>query len=94
MFLARALMVRVRSRHGLKAAGDGVERGTIVKNDHTLNFYGNGIICEFKSYFWTWTVSGVPKERETSRYLNRLDVLKELFNVFINRAVCFLHFLL
>jgi hypothetical protein len=75
------------SRHGLKAAGDGVRRGTIVKNEHNLRSYGYGATHEFDLCHWVWRTSGAQKEREMSRYLNRLDVLKELFNVFLNRAV-------
>ena len=75
------------SRHGLKAAGDGVRRGSIVTNTDTVVRYGNGPTYEFESDDWLWSVSGVQKQQETSRHLNRLDVLKELFNVFINRAV-------
>ncbi len=63
-------------------------RGTIVKNTKTLTCYGFSATYEFDCETWTWRVGGEQRERETSRYLNRLDVLKELFNVFINRAVC------
>lgn len=77
----------VLSRHDLKDAGDGVRRGSMVKKRNTLISYGFQPNYEFEIYEWTWRVSGEQKERETSRYLNRLAVLKELFNVFINRAV-------
>jgi len=83
---------RSLSRYGLKAAGDGVMRGTLVKNTTTLTSYGySAATYEFDCDTWSWQVGGVQREKETSRYLNRLDVLKELFNVFINRAVslCF-----
>ena len=58
-----------------------------MKNEHTLNMCGHCNTYEFETHDLTWRVCGVQKERETSRYLNRLDVLKELFNVFLNRAV-------
>ncbi len=77
----------VLSRHGLKPAGDGVMRGTAVKNKNTLTSYGCSSTYEFDCGTWTWRVGGVQREQETSRYLNRLDVLKALFNVFIDRAV-------
>jgi hypothetical protein len=77
----------VLSRHGLKDSGDGVRRGSTVKNINTLSSFGYNTTYEFECEDWTWRVGGVQKERETSRYLNRLDILKELFNVFINRAV-------
>ena len=77
----------VLSRHGLKEVGDGVRRGTAVKNTHTLAHYGYSPTYEFECGIWTWHVGGKQREKEASRYLNRLDVLKELFNVFINRAV-------
>jgi hypothetical protein len=77
----------VLSRHGLKDTGDGVMRGKALKNIHTLTYYGYGPTYEFDCETWTWDVGGEQREKEASRYLNRLDVLKELFNVFINRAV-------
>ena len=76
----------VLSRHNLKPIGDGVSRGTIVKNANTLTPYGYGSPFEFVCDTWNWRI-GVQREQDTSRYLDRLAVLKELFNVFINRAV-------
>jgi hypothetical protein len=78
----------VLSRYGLESAGDGVMRGRIVKNRKTLSSFGQ--FCstyEFDCDTWSWGVGGVQRVQETSRYLDRLDVQKELFNVFINRAV-------
>jgi hypothetical protein len=77
----------VLSRHGLKAIGDGVLGGKALKNTHKLAYCGHIPTYEFDCYTWTWHVGGEQSEKEASRYLNRLDVLKELFNVFINRAV-------
>ncbi len=59
----------------------------MVKNTSTLTDYDYSTTYEFECDSWTWRVGGVQREQETSRYLNRLDVLKELFTVFINRAV-------
>ena len=76
--------MKICYRHGLKDAGDGVRRGTVLNNEDTLT---PGPIVELENLAWSWTAGGVNKERDKSRYLNRLDVQKELFNVFINRAV-------
>jgi len=62
-------------------------RGRALKNTHTLAYCGHSPTYKFDCDTWTWHVGGEQKEKEASRYLNRLDVLKELFNVFINRAV-------
>ena len=78
--------MKVCYRHGLKDAGDGVRRGTVLNNENTL-VYAPGPIIELENLAWSWSVGGVNNERDKSRYLNRLDVQKELFNVFINRAV-------
>ncbi len=58
-----------------------------MKNTNTLTSYDYSATYKFDCESWIWRAGGVQKEQETSRYLNRLDVLKELFNVFINRAV-------
>jgi hypothetical protein len=79
--------MKVCYRHGLKDAGDGVQRGTVLNNEHTLGVYAPGPVIELENLEWSWSVGGVNKEQDKSRYLNRLDVQKELFNVFINRAV-------
>jgi len=75
------------SRHGLKESGDGVLRGTAMKNTHSLAYCGYSPTHKFDCDTWRWHVGGERREKAASRYLNRLDVLKELFNVFINRAV-------
>ena len=62
-------------------------RGIIVKSANTLTDYGYGSPFEFVCNTWNWQ-SGVQREqKDTSRYLDRLTILKELFNMFINRAV-------
>jgi hypothetical protein len=87
MFGALCLSDGVLCRHELWDAGDGVRRGTTAKNTDTLKSYSHGTY-RFESYEWTWCEGGgAQKEQETSKYLDRLTVLKELFNVFINRAV-------
>jgi hypothetical protein len=79
--------MKVCYRHGLKDAGDGVRRGTALINEHALNVYAPGPVIELEKFAWAWSTGGVNKEQDKSRYLNRLDIQKELFNVFINRAV-------
>ena len=59
----------------------------MVANENALTSYGYSGAYEFDCDPWTWRICGVERQQETSRYLNRLDLLKELFNVFINRAV-------
>jgi len=87
MCRGRDFVTRFCPRHDLEPAGDGVRSGSIVKNHHTLATYGFETTYEFECQDWTWSIGGVQKQRETTQYLSRLDVLKELFNVFINRAV-------
>jgi hypothetical protein len=81
--------MKVCYRHGLKDAGDGFRRGTVLNDENTLDAIAPGPIVELENLAWLWTAGGVNKKRDKSRYLNRLDVQKELFNVFINRAVGF-----
>ncbi|KAF8813008.1 hypothetical protein BYT27DRAFT_7181963, partial [Phlegmacium glaucopus] len=82
-------MCEMQLWHGLRETGDGVLRGRALKNTHILASYGYSPTYKFDCDTWTWRVGGKQRENETSRYLNRLDVLKELFNVFINRASSF-----
>lgn len=77
---------KVLSRQGLREIGDGVQSGKALKNTCTLVNYGHSPTYKIDCSTWSWQVGGERKS-EASRYLNRLDILKELFNVFINRAV-------
>jgi len=75
-------------RHGLRETGDGKRAGIIVDNGHTIFRYPS---ADFECRPWHWQSVGAHKMRESSRYLSRLDLLKELFNVFLNRAVSNVH---
>jgi hypothetical protein len=75
-------------RHGLRQTGDGNQVGNIVDNGHTIFRYAS---ADFECLPWSWQSVGAHRERESSRYLSRLDLLKELFNVFLNRAVSNFH---
>ena len=75
-------------RHGLRQTGDGRRVGTIVNNGHTISRYTS---ADFQCLPWSWQPVGAHRERESSRNLSRLDLLKELFNVFLNRAVSNFH---
>lgn len=76
-------MCEMQLWHGLRETGDGVRRGTALKTTHTLAYYGYSPTYEFDCGTWK------ERKKKTSRYFNRLDLLKELFNVFINRASSF-----
>jgi len=78
-------------RHGLKKAGDGVRRGTVVDSSSSIrdfSSWGNSPVVSFECGPWRWHSHGAQKQREDSRSLTRLHLLKELFNIFLNRAVC------
>jgi hypothetical protein len=75
-------------RHGLRQTGDGKRVGNIVGNGHTMSNYAS---ANFECLPWDWQSVGAHRERERSQYLSRLDLLKELFNVFLNRAVIIVH---
>lgn len=81
-------------RHGLKDYGDGMRRGQPIETDRDLNslVYSGGqlvappISLEILPFFGI-VPQGARKTREQSKHLSRLQLLKELFNVFLNRAV-------
>jgi hypothetical protein len=75
-------------RHGLRQTGDGKRVGNIVGNGHIMSSYTS---ADFICLPWNWQSVGAHRERERSQYLSRLDLLKELFNVFLNRAVIVVH---
>jgi hypothetical protein len=75
-------------RHGLRQTGDGKWVGTIVDNGHTISRHAS---ADFECRPWNWQLVEAHRQRESSRYLSRLDLLKELFNVFLNRAVSNFH---
>jgi hypothetical protein len=82
-------MIWFCSRHNRKPAGDGVKRGIIVKTTNTLTSYGYSNTYEFECGVWRWrhSIGAAQKERENSQHLSRLDTLKMMFDVFINRVV-------
>ncbi|KAJ7735835.1 hypothetical protein DFH07DRAFT_967025 [Mycena maculata] len=76
--------------HGLQESGDGVRRGQIAEIDVPLSRYALGSdTITFDEAAWRWLSTGAQKTREDSRHLSRLDLLKELFTVFLNRAGSF-----
>ncbi|KAJ7739067.1 hypothetical protein DFH07DRAFT_840632 [Mycena maculata] len=75
--------------HGLKDCGDGVRRGSPLNPDEPIRDRAdssNLIALECKPWMPS---SGPTRARDESRHLTRLHLLKELFNVFLNRASSF-----
>jgi hypothetical protein len=67
-----------------------VRSGTIVQSDSDLTDYepkNDSDPISFECDDWTWRPPRAHKVAEESRHLSRLDLLKELFNIFLNRAV-------
>ncbi|KAJ6627692.1 hypothetical protein B0H10DRAFT_1905503 [Mycena sp. CBHHK59/15] len=76
--------------HGLRDSGDGIKRGNVVQTDALIADYeAHGRAISFQCLPWHWIVPRAQRTRESSRHLSRLDLLKELFNVFLNRAGSF-----
>ncbi|KAL0957929.1 hypothetical protein HGRIS_000110 [Hohenbuehelia grisea] len=79
--------------HGVKNSGDGQRSGTLLDDDSDkLQSYAVPVastVVSFECNSWFWTPSGAQRKRENSKKFSRLDLLKELFNVFLNRAASF-----
>ncbi|KAJ7689505.1 hypothetical protein B0H14DRAFT_3051045, partial [Mycena olivaceomarginata] len=78
--------------HGLRDSGDGTSRGTPLDPDSALlrlsvDYNADAIVLESRA--WVQMSRGARQAREESRHLTRLHLLKELFNVFLNRASSF-----
>lgn len=92
-YSVKNFVLTIQDRHGLTKAGDGINTGTLVE------FASLAIVRDFEysPVFdcspWYWISSGEQRDRENSRHLKRLDLMKELFNIFLNRAVrnCYSH---
>ncbi|KAJ7581814.1 hypothetical protein C8J56DRAFT_1029289 [Mycena floridula] len=85
----RLRLSKVELWAGLTYRGDGVKTGYPTKShDQTLNSLpGNMLDLECMS--WHWRSNSTKGARDESRYLTRLHLLKELFNVFVNRISSF-----
>ncbi|PVF99226.1 hypothetical protein CPB86DRAFT_315970 [Serendipita vermifera] len=78
--------------YGLQSTGDGKRRGTIVSSHSSLMDYTRwnpSDAISFECDGWTWHPPHARKVVEESRSLSRLHLLKELFNIFLNRASSF-----
>lgn len=73
-------------RHNLKDVGDGVQRGTVIYNEQTLSDLTPSSSIVFNVRPWQYIAPPTQRRRESSRYLTRLHLLKELLTVFVNRA--------
>ncbi|KAF8148358.1 hypothetical protein K438DRAFT_1989266 [Mycena galopus ATCC 62051] len=78
--------------HDLHDCGDGQRRGEPLAPHDTLlgldvDDSSNAIILDSEP--WVQITGGARRMREKSRHLSRLHLLKELFNVFLNRASSF-----
>ncbi|KAG6918190.1 hypothetical protein DXG01_015978 [Tephrocybe rancida] len=68
----------IRLWHGLKDVGDGMRHGALVGLDSDISRM-TSLECDF----WHW--AGYSASHE-SRSLSRLELQKELFNIFLNRV--------
>ncbi|KAJ7472928.1 hypothetical protein B0H11DRAFT_1919124 [Mycena galericulata] len=76
--------------HGLADTGDGRRRGQLAEPNTSLSRYASDThAITFDWEPWRWFPTGAQETREESRHLSRLDLLKELFTVFLNRAGSF-----
>ncbi|KAJ7125758.1 hypothetical protein C8R43DRAFT_1135085 [Mycena crocata] len=79
--------------HGLQDSGDGLQEGRLAKLNNVMkHFYPDSDDphkISFKCEKWRWFSGSSQRTREESRYLTRLDLLKQLFEVFLNRAGSF-----
>jgi hypothetical protein len=79
----------IHSRHGIKECGDGTHRGLALETGTPLSVLPYSlptITLECRPWFRRVT-NAAHRARDESRHLTRLHLLKELFNVFLNRAV-------
>ncbi|KAF8208048.1 hypothetical protein K438DRAFT_1667281, partial [Mycena galopus ATCC 62051] len=78
--------------HGLYNSGDGQQRGSPLAPQTALLGFNAGNSPDaiaLESRAWVQNLGGARRAREDSRHLTRLHLLKELFNVFLNRASSF-----
>ncbi|KAJ6568826.1 hypothetical protein B0H19DRAFT_687778 [Mycena capillaripes] len=81
--------------HGLKDYGDGMRRGKPIETDRDLNslMYSGGLLVAPISLeclpFYGIVPQGARQTRQENKHLSRLQLLKELFTVFLNRAGSF-----
>ncbi|KAJ6451921.1 hypothetical protein C8R45DRAFT_1041477 [Mycena sanguinolenta] len=78
--------------HGIHDCGDGEQRGYLQTPFSSLwdlaeDEPSKTIVLE--SLEWRQPAGGAPQARDESKHLTRLHLLKELFNVFLNRASSF-----
>ncbi|KAJ7636660.1 hypothetical protein FB45DRAFT_1055980 [Roridomyces roridus] len=77
--------------HGLRDCGDGVSRGTPLRPEsvlmHLEDIPFSLIKLDLRQFQQMNT--GARRTRKESKHLTRLHLLKELFNVFLNRASSF-----
>ncbi|KAJ7794583.1 hypothetical protein B0H14DRAFT_3556747 [Mycena olivaceomarginata] len=85
-----SVMTDITLCHGLRDSGDGTLRGTPLDPDSALlrlSVDYNADVIVLESRAWVQMSGGARQAREESRHLTRLHLLKELFNVFLNRAM-------
>ncbi|KAJ6517095.1 hypothetical protein DFH09DRAFT_1373692 [Mycena vulgaris] len=76
--------------HGLTETGDGMRRGQVAELNTLLRYYSQGgDVLSFSCCAWRWFSTDARRSRNESKTLSRLDLLKELLNVFVNRAGSF-----
>ncbi|KAJ7484167.1 hypothetical protein FB451DRAFT_1169243 [Mycena latifolia] len=75
--------------HGLKDCGDGMQRGSMLQPTSLLHHLPHSSPISLECRPWQRNTNGAQRTRDESRHLSRLHLLKELFNVFLNRASSF-----
>lgn len=75
-------------RHGIRDCGDGTQRGIPLACDEpVLDLVESSDSIKLECQPWRRMDGGARRKRDESKHLTRLHLLKELFNVFLNRAV-------
>ncbi|KAJ6599761.1 hypothetical protein DFH09DRAFT_1070480 [Mycena vulgaris] len=76
--------------YGMKDCGDGSQRGLVLQTDTSLSHFSHSsATISLQRRQWFRITHGARRARDESRHLSRLHLLKELFNVFLNRASSF-----
>ncbi|KAJ7106228.1 hypothetical protein C8R44DRAFT_805910 [Mycena epipterygia] len=76
--------------NGLKDYGDGMQRGTVLETDTSLEYLTrSATTISLECRAWFRLVPRSQRVRDESKHLTRLHLLKELFHVFLNRAGSF-----
>lgn len=85
-------MCKILLWYGLKSIGDGIRHGKVIRSTSILTKYMEQNASDpitFQCRRWSWRSPRERRQIEETQHLTRLHLLKELFNVFLNRAASF-----